>query len=318
MGNIEFSFYTYRIGLSSLEIDPKIMIKVCVLMAVYNGEKFLKEQIDSILEQENVAIDIFCSLDSSSDKSMDILLDYASNNTLNILPYGDTFGGAGVNFYRLFRDVDLEPYDYVCLSDQDDIWNVDKTSSGIEELIGNGASGLSTDVIAIWPDNKEILIKKSYPQSELDHFFESPGPGCSFIFDCKLALSFKAFLQYHKNEELIDLHDCLLYAFSRSNGFLWHISSKPSLKYRQHAFNQCGANYGIKGIYSRLLIMRSGWYVQEVKKLFKLFKPDDSNYRLIKDNNIFSRIKLALNVSKFRRNKKHQALLALAILFKIF
>ena len=52
------------------------MEKVCVLMSTYNGEKYLREQIDSILNQENVEVDILIRDDGSTDNTLNILKEY--------------------------------------------------------------------------------------------------------------------------------------------------------------------------------------------------------------------------------------------------
>ena len=53
------------------------MEKCLVLLATYNGEKYLKEQIDSIFAQEGVEIEIACSDDCSTDGTQDILKEYS-------------------------------------------------------------------------------------------------------------------------------------------------------------------------------------------------------------------------------------------------
>ena len=52
------------------------MEKVCVLMSTYNGEKYLKEQLDSILNQNSIIVDILIRDDGSTDKTLNILYEY--------------------------------------------------------------------------------------------------------------------------------------------------------------------------------------------------------------------------------------------------
>ena len=56
----------------NLSITPK----VAVFLATYNGEKFLNQQIDSILSQKNVEVDIYCNDDGSSDGTLEIIKSY--------------------------------------------------------------------------------------------------------------------------------------------------------------------------------------------------------------------------------------------------
>lgn len=55
------------------------MYKVAVLLSTYNGSKYIKEQIDSILSQEGVNIDIYIRDDGSTDETVNIIYEYKSN-----------------------------------------------------------------------------------------------------------------------------------------------------------------------------------------------------------------------------------------------
>ena len=97
--------------------------KVAVLLAAYNGMKWIDEQIQSILNQKQVSVDIHISVDVSTDGTYEHCLQLASQySNIYVLPYGVRYGGAARNFYRLIRDVDLTGYDFVSFADQDDIW----------------------------------------------------------------------------------------------------------------------------------------------------------------------------------------------------
>ena len=76
--------------------------KIAVLLAAYNGEYWTMDQINSILKQNNVHVDIFVSIDFSSDGTYDLLMDLQKKHiNINVLDYVQTFGGASKNFYRL-------------------------------------------------------------------------------------------------------------------------------------------------------------------------------------------------------------------------
>lgn len=292
------------------------MKRVLVVLAAYNGQDWIEEQLDSILGQKNVLVDIFCSVDLSTDKTFEIVSNY-TDRRVSVLSYGKRFGGAGPNFYRLIRDVDFSGYDYVALADQDDIWQENKLDIAIQELLNTSSDGLSSDVRAFWSDGRSKKLKKSFKQTKYDFFFESPGPGCSFVLNKKLACNIQAFIKNTNEESLIDLHDWLIYAYARSNGFLWHISKKDRLLYRQHENNQCGANFGISGILDRLKIMRQGWYSNQVIKLFKLFDPDSNILIRMERNNFFDRVVLSLLAHKFRRKTKEKCLLSFAFFLNL-
>ncbi|PTP86652.1 glycosyl transferase [Vibrio splendidus] len=296
------------------------MKKVCVLLAAYNGERFISEQIDSILKQEDVDIDIFISLDKSEDTSMKLLLDISSNySNIKILPYGDRFGGAAPNFYRLILEAPIHEYDYVSLADQDDIWLPKKISSAIHEMERSKCDGYSSNVTAFWSDGRTSLVKKSEPQVEFDFLFESAGPGCTFVLSNDLCRDFKKCLGDNIENLKIEYHDWFIYAFARLNGYKWLISNESNMMYRQHESNQIGANSGLKSIVKRFSLIRSGWYREQIKLIIKSTpKSHVAIYPYIFEGGYREKLKLAFNFRKLRRNKKESYWLMLMIVLGCF
>ena len=77
---------------------------VAVLLAAFNGIKWIEEQIESILNQKDVNLDIYISIDLSNDGTYEWCEELAiKNSNVNILPYGNHFGSAGKNFFRLIK-----------------------------------------------------------------------------------------------------------------------------------------------------------------------------------------------------------------------
>jgi len=260
--------------------------KVAILMAAYNGRKWIEEQLHSIWSQENVLIDIYISVDLSKDNTYVFLKNIAKDNkNLNILSYGKRYGDAAKNFYRLIKDVDTSPYDYIAFSDQDDIWHSQKLIRGINEMKLSGSQGFSSDVMAFWPDGKEKLVKKSYPQKRFDFIFESAGPGCTYIFCSEPFQEFKSFVINNWNKVLkIDFHDWLAYSFFRIKNYKWIIDNKPLMLYRQHSHNQFGANLSFRAYFARLKLIKNGWYLSQIKNISDVLNLDSINMSFILKN----------------------------------
>jgi rhamnosyltransferase len=222
------------------------LYKYAVFLAACNGANFLEEQINSILLQEGVSVHLFISVDKSKDGTEDMLCNIALDNKfLTLLPMGHVFGGAAPNFFRLFRDVNLDGFDYISLADQDDIWVSNKLIRAHMLMSQSGASAYSSNVLAFWPDGSTKLIKKSYPQKCYDFLFEGPGPGCTFVLSHHFAKLFqKEMISSDKDLSCVDYHDWLIYAFARLNKYKWIIDDWVSMHYRQHSNNQIGANVG--------------------------------------------------------------------------
>ena len=110
--------------------------KVNILLATYNGEKFLKTQLDSLIEQTYENIDIYVRDDCSTDNTVEFIKNYIEsnksgkriilleNNGVNLRP--------PKSFYQIARE--CEPAEYYAFCDQDDVWDNDKLSIAIQSL----------------------------------------------------------------------------------------------------------------------------------------------------------------------------------------
>lgn len=103
---------------------------VQVVMSTYNGEKYLKEQIDSILSQEGVDVRLYIRDDGSSDRTTDILASYQEHKNVKIEK------GNNLGFAKSFLTAldECDEADYYAFSDQDDVWEKDKLSTAIQSI----------------------------------------------------------------------------------------------------------------------------------------------------------------------------------------
>ena len=286
---------------------------VAVLLAAYNGMEWIEEQVSSILSQKSISIEIFISVDLSNDKTHEWCQGLAGKNAhVKVLPYGEKFGGAAKNFFRLIRDVDFSCFDYVALSDQDDIWDSSKLHHAIRTIEQDSLDGYSSDVIAFWSNGREKLVKKSFPQKKFDYFFEAAGPGCTYVLKQQPTQKFKKFLiKNWENINCIESHDWLIYAFFRSRGMSWCIDSEPLMLYRQHESNQVGSNFGFLAYLKRIKMVKSGWYRSEVRKISEIISINDDAFNL----DIWFLIK---NFYQLRRQNRDTFILLLMILLGFF
>lgn len=303
--------------MNNIEFPPR----VAVLLAAYNGMRWLEEQLNSIFEQVGVDVTLYISVDISSDGTEAYLREVAAaRSNVVVLPDGGKFGGAAKNFFHLIRHVDFSKFDYIALSDQDDIWMKDKLLHAHQVIMARGVSAYSGNVLAFWQDGRKLLIDKAQKQKKYDFFFEAAGPGCSYVIKVSESLLFKDFLL--KNWQLANdfsLHDWLVYAWFRFNGYSWYIDKVPKIHYRQHDANQVGANSGLKAIVSRLSLMHKGWYRQEISKLVTLLGEKEDNIKGISiKNGRPTTLFLLMNFSQIRRKSRDQWLLLLAIIVRIY
>ncbi|WP_370874593.1 glycosyltransferase [Pseudomonas sp. FP215] len=243
-----------------------------VLLAAYNGMKWISDQVHSILNQNGVSVTLIISIDSSNDGTEEWALALSERNPkVLVLETGKKFGGAAPNFFRLINEASLKEFDYFSFADQDDIWLPNKLIEAVETISSAGAQGYSSNVTAFWPDGKEKLIVKSQPQVQFDHLFEAAGPGCTYVFSKEL---FRDLQQHISNQfsevQNVTLHDWYCYAFSRTHGYKWVIDSRSHMLYRQHSNNQVGVNTGLKAFKARLSQVFNGWWLNQAALISRL------------------------------------------------
>lgn len=104
-----------------------------ILMAVYNGETYLEQQIESILQQSCTDWRLLIHDDGSTDRTVALIEEYQERypDKVQILQDGIRTGGAKNNFFHLLKHSDA---DYVMFADQDDVWEVWKVQSAYEQL----------------------------------------------------------------------------------------------------------------------------------------------------------------------------------------
>ena len=248
------------------------MLRVAVLLAAYNGEKHISEQVDSVLAQVGVDPTIYINIDRSSDNTLALIEGYQNRDPrVRLLKYEDRFGSAELNFYDLIASLAGSSFDFYALADQDDIWEPDKLKEACSVLNEQGFDCYSGSITAMYPDGRNIYIPKSGTQTPYDHFFQSAGPGCTYVFTraAYLKLS-RALIERREDFERVLSHDWALYYVARQFGLRWFIDERSFMSYRQHGNNDFGANIGIFAALNRVQRFRSGWYASQVYNLERL------------------------------------------------
>ena len=110
--------------------------KVDILLATYNGERFLQQQINSIFEQTHTNFFIYIRDDGSKDNTVSIIKEYVQKYPDKIAIIEDNFGNLGVtqNFNELMK---YSTANYIAFSDQDDIWlpqKIEKSFNFLKEI----------------------------------------------------------------------------------------------------------------------------------------------------------------------------------------
>ena len=216
--------------------------KIDILMATYNGEKYLKAQIESILNQTYKNINLIISDDCSTDNTRQILKKYEENDNIQIYYQKENLGSIR-NFEFLLSKVENELY---MLSDQDDIWLDNKVEETLNNLEKEDADLVFTDLEVV-DENLNIIdksfnrkmgkihkIQKTLKTDELEYLYNNI-TGCT-IMSKKEFIS--KILPFPKDSKYI-IHDSWIGLIVSLNGKISYLD-KPLIKYRQHGDNQIG------------------------------------------------------------------------------
>lgn len=125
-----------------------------ILMAVYNGERFISRQLDSIIAQTDTDWQLIVRDDGSTDATLEILNGYAKKDgRIKILLNKTKKHGAYHNFWALIEHArGLDGYEYCFFSDQDDVWDSDK----LEKMISYAENTADGKPLCLYSDMRTI------------------------------------------------------------------------------------------------------------------------------------------------------------------
>lgn len=236
---------------------------VVVLMSTYNGEKFLREQLDSLFTQEGVDVTVCVRDDGSRDGTVAILREYAQDNKI-ILTEGQNIG-----FAMSFREVTrLAPHgDYYAFCDQDDVWLPRKLINAVEALEKEDDSIpllYSTSVIVVNKELKQIVkdacnyIDENDPNMFQNALLNSSINGCVEVFNNATR---DAFLRVPP--KCVICHDYSINTIANGLGKMIY-SRDAQILYRQHSNNTTGY---VSGSLRNLLRSLSNFAHREMRRM---------------------------------------------------
>lgn len=209
--------------------------RISVAMATFNGEAFLREQLDSLYRQTLPPFEVVVSDDHSTDGTIDILKEYHDNYGLQYSVNEHNIG-VNQNFEKAIRACKGE---YIAISDQDDVWFPEKIEvcyKKLKEIEGNQPALVSSQCYHI--NNKGEVISKGTcinidSSSCADTILHPPGvtQGCSMMFNRKLLELLKPF----PSSEVI-MYDGYIGLVGTCVGIKYNIA-KPLFYHRHHHSN---------------------------------------------------------------------------------
>jgi rhamnosyltransferase len=248
--------------------------RILILLATYNGAPWIVEQINSMLNQEEVQVQIQITDDGSTDETRNLIeVNWRDDTRVVLQPQSQGTGSAGANFRRMLRTTDMAGYDYLALGDQDDIWHPRKLANAVEKIRQSGADGYSCAVNSFWPDGRERLLAQVARTTKCDFLFEGAGQGCTFVLTINLAKRVQRFcIDFASATEAMHYHDWLIYTLVRAWRLNWYFDSLAWLRYRQHGGNEIGSRGGLKSVFRRLDLIRNGWFKRQIFAALTVFR----------------------------------------------
>jgi glycosyltransferase involved in cell wall biosynthesis len=227
----------------SVESNVKI---VEVLLATYNGEKYLAEQLDSLIAQIGVSVSLVVSDDGSDDNTLQILSSYKSKFASIEILKGPKMGPQANFFYLLSQSKG----EFIALCDQDDIWEPGHLQASVTRLNPKKPSMTFSSVREF--DSTNPAKNRSWPKKiRIQHIenilFENPARGCTMVMN-------KQFLQIVKSmvPKNSIMHDWWIALVGLSYGCI-SFSLTPEINYRLHQNNTVGTTPGLATRVKRLI-----------------------------------------------------------------
>ena len=250
-----------------------------ILMATYNGEKYLKEQIDSILEQSYQNIKLIISDDFSKDKTIQILKEYQEQDKRVEVFFQQENLGVVKNIEFLLNKVTSSVF---MLADQDDFWMKEKIKKSYE-LLKNSNSDLvftdlevvDKDLNTIYPSFNDYMlltrkINKCLDNNRLNYLYNCV-TGCTICAKSKII---KDILPLPNNSKFV-IHDYWIGIITSLNGKVSYLPDK-TIKYRQHENNQVGTEKISHG-FTKFEQVRE-WFIEVKLGIFIVFKENKEKF----------------------------------------
>ena len=207
-----------------------------VLLSTYNGEKYISEQIESVLCQQGVDVHIVARDDGSQDETINILKRISTLENITLIE-GQNIGVVG-SFFTLMHEAVCHNFDYFAFCDQDDVWKNDKLKVATDILSGHGNEpALYMSSFQMVDENlHSIQTNMSRPNISVEGALASNcATGCTMVFNKKLLE--KSLIS---NYDDVLMHDYWMYMVCLLTGGYIYYDETPHIYYRQHGNNVIG------------------------------------------------------------------------------
>ncbi len=218
-------------------------MRIAVLMSTYNGEKYIKEQIDSILAQKcDFPLDLWVRDDGSTDSTLQILQEYQNRGALQWYA-GENLKPAH-SFWDLLRH--CPGYDFYAFADQDDVWHDNKVMTAVRTLMDishNEKPALYFANARLVDGELSYLGRNVYKRTPHTDFYSLVCNGgilgCTICINAPLA----QLVQNAPVPEHMIMHDAFVSVVCTMHDGIVHFDPEAYIDYRQHGNNVVGSKW---------------------------------------------------------------------------
>lgn len=285
--------------------------RVAILLSHYNGSDYLREQLNSILNQnaDNFSIDIYVRDDGSNNVNLVNLRQMTSCLPINVFEGSNI--GVTKSFFTLLEQVDS--YDYYAFCDQDDVWLDDKISSAVTMMKDSEGPVLYCSAYTLVDAKLNLINFENHVNDSFENaLFKNFCTGCTCLINNKLR-SIILNTDYTKN---VPMHDWWMLMVAYLTGTVI-FDQQSHILYRQHGGNVVGGRTSFIKKTRRFMFnilsndeTRSKMYQQLLisKELYNSEKVALLELILNSKRNIFLRIKLVMGLG-VKYAKKYESIL---------
>jgi len=259
----------------------KVTKMIYILMATYNGEKFINEQIDSLLNQTYENWKLIIHDDNSKDRTVSIVKEYQSkyNNKIKLLDDNISTGGAKENFTYLLNKID-DNYDYIMFCDQDDIWINNKIEVTLNKMIAAENKYKNKPILI----HTDLYIYENVETSKYKKFMEYQNLNSGFdtinrlivqniVTGCTVMINKLSVEKIKKIPKEAIMHDWWIAIVISSFGKIVFLDNATIL-YRQHENNIVGVKQKNLSFYIKKIVSRNSFECNslQMKKFLNIYK----------------------------------------------
>lgn len=250
-----------------------------ILLSTYNGEKYLREQIDSILNQSFTDWSLLIRDDGSTDNTVVIVDDYCRKYHEKIKKITDTFGNVGVirSFEILLKN---STANYIMFCDQDDFWLSNKIELSFNKIKQmENQHGLDIPLLVhtdlkVVDENKNLICDSFWKYSVLKPEILDKNiyylAICNCVTGCTVLINKKAKEISLPFVAPVEMHDVWIALHVKKYGEIDYLDI-PTMEYRQHGANIHGAKPASFSIVRRFLNIKD--VIQENEMKYRYYHP---------------------------------------------